>query len=105
MRTNVCSDEDGAEDDNSGLDEDVDSVSVDERETDCISSIDDIQSKPGNVKCFEVAGSIVEKDLHGFQKQMERHGEPRDEESAGDVKVSAISFDSLAADVYSETKI
>ncbi|XP_056167052.1 disease resistance protein RPV1-like isoform X2 [Syzygium oleosum] len=49
--------QDGAEFDISGSNEVRDSASVGESETDGTSSIDDFQSEPGNIECFEATGN------------------------------------------------
>ncbi|KAL3727139.1 hypothetical protein ACJRO7_031962 [Eucalyptus globulus] len=57
MKTDVYSNEDGAEWDVSGPEEDLDSSSEGESQTDSTSSIDDFESEMGNAEYFEATGN------------------------------------------------
>ncbi|KAK3438477.1 hypothetical protein EUGRSUZ_C03086 [Eucalyptus grandis] len=79
MKTDVCSDEDGAKGSASCPNEDSNSASVGgESETHGSSSVDDFELERGNTECFEATTSTAEKNLDTVKNQVELHEESRD---------------------------
>ncbi|KAK2631394.1 hypothetical protein EUGRSUZ_L02973 [Eucalyptus grandis] len=82
MKTNVCSDEDGAKGGVSCPNEDSNSALVGGESEACgNSSVDDFQLELANAECFEATVSIAKKDLGSVRKQVELHEEHRYEET------------------------